>query len=123
MKKISLFWVPLILFTACKKEENIPQSSEPPYVNVKVMLDYLGTDGYYNDNIEGIPSGLTVGASNGPYKVTVDKTYTIEYKASSSFPVLTYQTNFGGGVDYSGKTWVIHCYVSGNVEHIEVQHE
>ena len=110
-------------FCSCKKEDAPDKEIEIPTVNVKVAIDYVGSGGYYDDDIESVPSGLIVGTTNGPFKVPLTKTYTIRYKANNSFKELTYQTNFGGGILSTINTYVIHCYVNGNTEHIEVKPE
>jgi hypothetical protein len=78
---------------------------------VKIQIDYSGTGGYYNDNIDAVPSGLIVG-ENGPYTADPDKTYTLEYKASSNFSVITKQWSPTSG------PWKIHCYVEGNIAYM-----
>jgi hypothetical protein len=115
MKKLLLliFAGVAIFFASCKKEDLTPKTAQ-----VKVKIDYLGSGGYYNDNIDGVPSGLVIG-TNGPYTADPAKQYTLEYKANSNFGVAT----ITGWSPTAGKTWVIHCYVSGNIAHIETYPE
>lgn len=92
----------------CKKEE------VPKKTFVKVQIDYLGAGGYYNDNIDGVPSGLTIG-TNGPYEIDPDTRYHLQYKAASNFPEVS--------LDWTpskGTTYIIHNYVTANTEHLEV---
>ena len=100
--------------TSCTKDKDVA----PKMSQVKVKLDYLGTGGYYNDDIDGVPNGLVLG-TNGPYTADPKKKYTLEYRASSSFGVATI-TDWSPTAD---RTWVIHCYVSGNIAHIETYPE
>lgn len=100
----------ILLFASCKKESSHSSTT----AKVIVMLDYLGSGGYYNDNIDGVPSGLTLGA-NGPFTVSTTKAYTMVYKANDNFP----ETSISNWTPTPDRTWVIHCYVNGNLEHIE----
>ena len=102
----------IILFlSACKKD--VPQMAR-----VKVQIDYLGAGGYYNDNISGVPAGLTLG-SNGPFTVHADQQYTMVYRANADFP----ETSISNWTPTTNGVWVIHCYVTGNLEHIETYPE
>lgn len=101
-----------LLITSCKKEE------KSSVAHVKVKIDYLGSGGYYNDDIDGVPSGLVLG-SNGPYNVDPNKTYTLTYKAASNFN----EVHITGWSPTTDVTWVIHCYMVNNVEHIETYYE
>ena len=78
---------------------------------ITIQIDYIGAGGYYNDNIDAVPTGLNIG-SNGPYTADPDKTYTLEYKADNNFPVITKTWSPTSG------PWKIHCYVQGNQEYI-----
>jgi hypothetical protein len=100
-----------LLFTGCKKEE---EEIVPKMAKVKIKIDYLGTGGYYNDNIDGVPTGLVIG-TNGPFTADPDRSYTLTYKAASNFGEATIKDWSPTG----GLTWIIHCYVSNNVAHIE----
>lgn len=103
----SIFFVAFILTAialfGCKKENAMTQ--------VKIQIDYLGAGGYYNDNISGVPSGLSLG-SNGPYPADPGQTYTVTYKADDNFPVITKMFTPTSGL------WTIHCYVVANTEYI-----
>lgn len=104
--------VTLLLLGGCKKEV-IPTTTQ-----IKIKIDYLGAGGYYNDNIDGVPQGLTLGV-NGPFTVSLDKKYTMVYRANSNFP----ETSITNWSPTANTVWVIHCYVSGNYEHIETYPE
>jgi hypothetical protein len=119
MKKIRLL-MPVIAFTfvlafltGCKKQDTGPQLAK-----VKVVIDYLGSGGYYNDNIDGIPSGLVVG-TNGPFDVDPSKDYFLEYKAGSSWNAI----RINSWSPTTTATWVIHCYVSGTTAHLQTYYE
>jgi hypothetical protein len=109
--KLKLSIIATLLFVCvigCKKEE------VPKKTYVKVQIDYIGSGGYYNDNINGVPSGLIVG-TNGPYEIDPGTQYHLQYKAASNFPEIT--------LDWTptkGSSSTIHSYVTGNTEHIEV---
>lgn len=111
MKKIFLallMGVAISGIFGCEKDVTVETAE------VYVQLDYIGSGGYYNDNIDGVPSGLQIGSLNGPYPAEPGRTYTIEYQASSSFPVITKSWTPTSG------TWTIRCYVQGNTEYIQV---
>ena len=92
------------LQTGCTKEK---------MAQVSIKIDYLGAGGFYNDDIDGVPVGLSLGI-NGPYSADPERTYTIEYQADENFPVITRQWSPTSG------PWTIHCYVQGNTEYITV---
>jgi len=94
----------LLIQSGCKKDANSAQ--------IYVKIDYLGSGGYYNDDIPGVPSNLVVGV-NGPFPATSGQTYHLEYKADANYPVVTEDWNLRA----SGP-WTIHCYVSGNAAYI-----
>lgn len=102
----------LLMFAGCKKVVTSTTAQ------VKIKIDYLGDGGYYNDDIDGVPQGLTLGI-NGPFKVSTTGKYTMVYRANSDFPEASI-TNWTPTTD---KVWVIHCYVSGDREHIETYPE
>lgn len=102
-KIIFIMGIGVLLLVSCKKEKA---------AQVIVQIDYLGAGGYYNDNIDGVPGGLTIG-ENGPYPMESDRSYNIEYKADGNFPVLNQTINMS-----SKGTWKIHCYVDGNREYV-----
>lgn len=119
MKKATYLLI-LSFFTAilsggCQKDEIMDPE-------VKVQIDYLGNGGYYNDDIDGVPSGLAVGTVNGPYDAKSGQAYTIEYKADNRFGVVTLQHSFNG-ITGRRAIWIIHCYVSGNTANIDVYAE
>lgn len=101
---IALLFISSTFLFSCQKEKK---------TQVMVNIEYIGSGGYYNDNIEGVPSGLVIG-ENGPFPADPDKTYTIEYQADENFPVITKEWSPTGG------PWTIHCYVTGNTEYIQV---
>lgn len=68
-------------FLGCKKE-SVPK--------ITIKLEYLAEGGYYNDDIQAVPSGLILG-SNGPYAFDINKTYNLEYKAGANFGVIRVQ--------------------------------
>jgi hypothetical protein len=103
IKTLSTLLVLSLCFAECTKRQDS---------SVKIQIDYLGSGGYYNDNIDAVPTGLTLGV-NGPYPADPDKTYTLEYKASDNFPVITKTWSPTSG------PWKIHCYVQGNNEYME----
>lgn len=114
--KLKLSLVILLIAIAigsCSKKDTLPKTAQ-----VKIKIDYLGSGGYYNDNIDGVPSGLVIG-TNGPFTVDPSKKYWMVYKANSNFPETTI-TDWSPTTD---RVWVIHCYVSGNYEHIETYPE
>ena len=88
----------VVCFLGCKKE-SLPK--------VTIKLEYLAAGGYYNDDIEAVPSGLTLG-SNGPYVFDINKTYTLEYKAGASFNVIRQSWKPASAF------WTIRCWVEGN---------
>lgn len=92
----------------------LSQCTKQQSSSVKIQIDYLGSGGYYNDNIDAVPTGLTLGI-NGPYPADPDKTYTLEYKADENFPVLTKTWSPATG------PWKIHCYVQGNYAYMNAE--
>lgn len=104
--------ITLLFLEGCKKDVT------PSNAQVKIKIDYLGDGGYYNDNIDGVPQGLTLGV-NGPFTVSPDKKYTMTYRANSNYP----ETSITDWTPTTNRTWVIHCYVLGNYEHIETYPE
>lgn len=103
-----------VLITGCKKDSSVT----PKVAHIKVKIDYLTSGGYYNDNIDGIPTGLVVGV-NGPFDVDPSKKYYMEYKAGSNWNV----ARIDGWSPTTTVTWIIHCYIQGNIEHIETYPE
>ena len=84
---------------------------------VKVKLDYIGNEGYYNDNIRGVPPGLVVG-TNGPFVIDATQQYQLQHKASALFPEISMDWK-----PAEGKNYVIHTWVSDNHEYLEVKIE
>jgi hypothetical protein len=83
--------------------------------HVIVQIDYLSDGGSYNDNIDGVPYGLRVG-SNGPFEVDASKNYWIEYYPNSNW---TSPARIDNWTPTANTTWVIHCYVTNNLAHVE----
>lgn len=111
--KLMLFaTVCTLSFSSCVDEEDYDVTPSKDYVTIQI--DYLGSGGYYNDNISGVPYGLVQG-SNGPYEFDASQQYHIEYKPSSSWstPVQLNWSPSGSG------SHTIHCWVSGNTGYIQ----
>lgn len=104
----------LMLLTALCMQSCTKDAATANVAHVKIQIDYLGSGGYYNDNMGGVPQGLVIG-TNGPFDVDAGKTYTLQYLPDSRWTSPA-TVNFSPG---AGITWIVHCYVSGNTGTIE----
>ncbi len=118
MKLFKNYFIPLTFLTACFlfgcTKDQTKKPTPPAQAQVTVQIDYVGTGGFYKDDVTPASTIYVIG-TNGPYQVDPSKTYTLQYKADENFPVLTKTWSPTSG------PWTIHCYVSGNTEYISVQ--
>jgi hypothetical protein len=106
--KFFLVILAVLLLGACKKDVESDSAS------LKIKIDYMGDGGYYDDNIDGVPQGLSLGM-NGPFTTSAKKSYSMVYKANANFGEAT----ISNWTPTTGVIWVIHCYVLGNTAYIE----
>ena len=117
MKRFKNVFIPLFLaccfLFSCTKDQTT-KPTPPATAEVIIQIDYVGAGGSYHDNITPDSVIYSVGIKNGPYTVDATKTYTIQYQADNTFPMLTKTWTPTAG------PWTVHCYVTGNMEYISI---